>query len=259
MKTYNGKRAVRLQLFQDLVNFKRPASFQLKESYPLPPYSTVIGMVHNLCRYESYYPMDISVQGKYFSKVNDLYTRYEFKNGMKYEKKRHSIDAGGFGILRGDATQELLSELELLLHIIPEDDSEVENIYNALKSPWEYPSLGRREDILTINEVSIVALEYTSTDNRIDIEKDYYAYIPLEMFDKMFGDLKVSKANPSVKKRGTRYKLTKNYEIENFGTEKRKKNFRVWNKVDTLYSSRVFVNPDSEVLIDEKGSLVFPG
>ncbi|MGJ0463700.1 CRISPR-associated protein Cas5, partial [Listeria monocytogenes] len=75
-------KAIRVRLWQDLVNFKKPTSFQLKETYPLPPYSTVIGMVHTLCGFTSYHEMKISIQGKYFSKVNDLATRYEFKNGM---------------------------------------------------------------------------------------------------------------------------------------------------------------------------------
>ena len=48
------KKAVRLKLYQSMANYKKPTSFQLKETYPLPPYSTVIGMVHNLCNYEEY-------------------------------------------------------------------------------------------------------------------------------------------------------------------------------------------------------------
>ncbi|HEX2926701.1 MAG TPA: CRISPR-associated protein Cas5, partial [Ruminiclostridium sp.] len=75
-------KGIRLKLSQDMVNYKKPASFQLKETYPLPPYSTVIGMIHNVCGYREYHPMQVSIQGKYFSKVNDLFTRYEFKNGM---------------------------------------------------------------------------------------------------------------------------------------------------------------------------------
>ncbi len=75
----DNKKAIRLKLYQNMVNYKKPTSFQLKETYPLPPYSTIIGMVHNLCDYKEYKEMEVSVQGKYHSKVNDLYTRYEFK------------------------------------------------------------------------------------------------------------------------------------------------------------------------------------
>ena len=78
-------KAIRVKLWQDMVNYKKPTSFQLKETYPLPPYSTIIGMIHSLCGYDEYKEMKISVQGKYFSKVNDLYTRYEFSPN-KYEE-----------------------------------------------------------------------------------------------------------------------------------------------------------------------------
>ena len=94
-------KAIRVELWQDMVNYKKPTSFQLKETYPLPPYSTVIGMVHRLCGYDEYKDMKISIQGKYFSKVNDLCTRYEFKNGMTYDKTRHNIKVGECGVSRG--------------------------------------------------------------------------------------------------------------------------------------------------------------
>ena len=52
-----------------MANYKVATSFQLKETYPLPPYSTVIGMVHSLCDFKEYHPMKISISGNYFSKV----------------------------------------------------------------------------------------------------------------------------------------------------------------------------------------------
>jgi len=117
-------KAIKLKLYQNMVNYKVPTSFQLKESYPLPPYSTVIGMVHSLCDFKEYKPMKISISGSYFSKVNDLYTRYEFKNGNPYEIGRHQLNVNGCGINRGVATAELLVDVNLTIHIIPEDQSE---------------------------------------------------------------------------------------------------------------------------------------
>ena len=114
---FEGKEAVRIRIEQDLVNYKKPMSFQLKESYPLPPYSTVIGMIHNMCRYEKYVNMQISIQGKYKSKVNDLYTRYEFKNGKTFESGRHQLNVNGLGVGRGVATVELLYQVELIVYV----------------------------------------------------------------------------------------------------------------------------------------------
>ena len=151
-------KSIRLKLKQNLVNYKLPTSFQLKETYPLPPYSTVIGMVHNTCNYTEYKPMKISVQGKYHSKVNDLATRYEFKNGMTFDATRHQIKVGEYGISRGVSNVELLSDVELVIHIVPEDENLVEEIFNAFKTPHEYISLGRREDLVVVDEVKIVEI-----------------------------------------------------------------------------------------------------
>ena len=158
-------KAIRIKLWQDMVNYKKPTSFQLKETYPLPPYSTVIGMIHSLCGFEEYKEMKISIQGKYFSKVNDLYTRYEFKNGMKYEASRHQLEAGGYGISRGISTAELLVDVDLIIHIIPEDQNLLEHIKNSFLSPAEYPSLGRREDLAVIEEVKEVEVSVNPIDS----------------------------------------------------------------------------------------------
>jgi len=136
-------KAIKLRLYQNMVNYRVPTSFQLKESYPLPPYSTVIGMVHSLCNFKEYKPMKISICGNYFSKVNDLYTRHEFNN---------SDD-----VIKGPAMVELLVDVKLIIHIIPEDQSEefIGTILKAFKYPKEYPSLGRREDIVLIENDSV--------------------------------------------------------------------------------------------------------
>jgi len=47
-------KGVRVKIYQEVANYKKPTSSQLKETYPLPPYSTVIGMVHSLCGFTEY-------------------------------------------------------------------------------------------------------------------------------------------------------------------------------------------------------------
>ena len=43
------EKAIRLQCFQNLANYRKPSSFIIKETFPLPPYSTVLGMIHAAC------------------------------------------------------------------------------------------------------------------------------------------------------------------------------------------------------------------
>lgn len=248
------KRAIRIKLSQDLVNYKKPTSFQLKETYPLPPFSTVIGMVHNLCGYKEYKEMDISIQGKYTSKVNDLYTRYEFKNGMKYEDKRHQLKVGDFGIARGIATAELLVDVELLIHIIPKDDSLIDEIEKAFLYPIEYPSLGRREDLVTIDEVKVVNIYNEILKKTVRGESSYGVYIPIELTN----SVKSRNTEQGIDYPGTRYRLTKNYKAVNYGTKKAPKVFREWEKKDVVYATNIAYLRNNEICLDEDNYIVFP-
>ena len=248
-------KAIRLKIFQNLVNYKLPTSFQLKETYPLPPYSTVIGMVHNACEFTEYVPMKVSVQGKYHSKVNDLMTRYEFKPGMNFDKSRHQLNVDGFGIGRGVSTVELLSEVELLIHIVPENQEFVEEICEKLTYPHEYLSLGRREDLIVFGELpKIVEVEETELEEDLSIKNSYSAYIPIEILKEEA--VKIG-SKEGVKISGTVYKLTKDYEIKNYGTAKSPKNFRVWNKIKVVYGSDITGLEEENVYVDEDKNLVF--
>ncbi|WP_024832362.1 type I-B CRISPR-associated protein Cas5b [Ruminiclostridium josui] len=247
-------KGIRLEISQDMVNYKKPASFQLKETYPLPPYSTVIGMIHNLCGYEEYHPMQVSIQGKYFSKVNDLFTRYEFKNGMSYDAGRHQLKVGGFGVSRGVATSELLVDVELLIHIVPEEDEVLEKIYNSFIKPVEYPSLGRREDLVVINDVSIVEINKETIKESDRLKSGYAAYIPLSYLNEEYVK---PNSKEGVEYSGTRYKLNKNYTLDNYGTNKSPKIFRKWNTVEVLYGHDVIMRRRKPFYMDDRQDFVF--
>ena len=249
-------KSIRLKLKQNLVNYKLPTSFQLKETYPLPPYSTVIGMVHNTCNYTEYKPMKISVQGKYHSKVNDLATRYEFKNGMTFDASRHQIKVGEYGISRGVSNVELLSDVELVIHIVPEDENLVEEIFNAFKTPHEYISLGRREDLVVVDEVKIVEIsEERIKDENLRIDRDYRAYVPVEIIDKK--KVFVEGSVDTIQYKGTMYNLTKDYVSVNYGSTKSPKFFRKWNKVKVHYVSNIVASRRRAITIDEDRYMVF--
>ena len=250
-------KAVKLKLYQNMVNYKVPTSFQLKESYPLPPYSTIIGMVHSLCDFKEYKPMKISISGSYFSKVNDLYTRYEFKNGNPFEMGRHQLNVNGYGINRGVATTELLVDVNLTIHIIPKDQSEefLNTIFEAFKYPREYPSLGRREDIVLIKDVKIVDVEKKKLEKDLSNGEDNFAYIPVNFIQEKLVNYGDKKNGMNIY--GTRYELTKNYILNNIGTKAKPKMIRSWEKEKVIYSSNIKGFKRREVPVDTDNEIVF--
>lgn len=290
-------KAIRVRLSQNMVNYKKPTSFQLKETYPLPPPSTVIGMVHSLCNFTEYKEMDISIQGKYHSKMNDLYTRHEFsktivddrktrckdcsaingekskeckccqgsnleyvwiprgylvrrvvgpgvkkyddlykKNVILDEENKEYFKKNYISVIEGPATLELLTDIELLLHILPKDQTIVESIEEGFMYPREYPSLGRREDLVVIEEVKIVDIQEEEIKSTINLDK-YNAYIPLNLIDT--GSVEVL---GEIKAAGTRYRLNKDY--------KPIKGIRKWNTVEVIYASNLRAMRRKRVLVD---------
>ena len=232
-------KAIRIKLYQESASYRKPTSFKVKETYPLPPYSTVIGMVHSLCRYTEYKEMKISVQGKNFSRVENLYKIYEFAN-QKLDPKRHQLEVDGLGITVGVATIEILTDIELLIHIIPEDQSLLAEIKQAFETPAEFTSLGRSEDLAVILEVKEVEVE-TGAIEDIKQNKDYSAYIPIKYLKEK--DI-----------RGYRERLTKNYELKKITS---KKTFRSWHKESALYSSSIDILDEEKILVDEDKNPVF--
>lgn len=234
-------KAIRLECYQNMPNYKKPASMEFKESFKLPPYSTVIGMIHKVCDFKEYKPMQISIQGNTKSIVSDMYTRYFFTpnkcegdrvyfdiiNKKEEDKKLQA------GLIRGTGVSELIVDVDLIIHIVPEDESLFDTILSGLKNPLIYPSLGRHEDILRIDKVDIVELENT---DEITLKND--AYIPLSILEKIELDIA-----------GTIYNLNKVFSKKN--------NIRYWEekiKVKYVKSGEVFYFDEDNTIKKEKNS-----
>ena len=217
-------KAIRLECYQNMPNYKKPASMEFKESFKLPPYSTVIGMIHKVCDFKEYKPMQISIQGNTKSIVSDMYTRYFFTPN-KCESDRVYFDIINkkeedkklqAGLIRGTGVAELIVDVDLIIHIVPEDESLFNEILDKLKKPSIYSSLGRHEDILRIDKIDIVELEDTK-----EIELNNDAYIPIDILNKSR-----NRGNTA----GTIYNLNKVFSINE------KTNMRCWKeKVKVKY------------------------
>ncbi len=72
----NTMKVLRIKLKQNKAHYRKADSVTNRLTYPLPPFSTVIGALHNACGYTEYHEMDISVQGKYGSMGRELYVNH---------------------------------------------------------------------------------------------------------------------------------------------------------------------------------------
>ncbi len=241
-------KAIRIKAYQPTANYRKPTGFVLRESYPLPPYSTVIGMVHTACGFESYVPMKVSVAGRYYSSTIDLFTQYEFGN-KAYEEGRHQLavlsDGKYYGVNRGTGHVQLLVDVELLIHILPEEESMIDTIAEGLMNPQIYPSLGRHEDLLRIDEVRVVNLQEVDADEE-DVALAYDMYIPKALAAKTRKDAEL-KINGSV------YRLNKCFSVD------AKTGFRKWTeRVEAVHVSKGKDFENDTVLVDMDGEQKYP-
>lgn len=148
----------------------------------------------------------------------------EKSNLSEYEEADYKRAISKFRTLtKGPKTYEILSDVELVLHIIPEDNSLLGEI---LENAYNIKSIGRSEDFVNVIEAEIVDLQCPES-GKIYINK-YSAYVDQSLANEY---IYISGASSEgIKKYGTRYLLDKNYIID-------KKGKRVFNKKSVVYLS----------------------
>lgn len=208
---------LKLKLFQETACYKKPFANKVAETYPLPPYSTVIGMFHKILQAKSgeYFPMNISIQGEYES----IFSNYQ---NLRMYKGKDKVTAMPRNVHQ-------LLNVNLIIHVQAENEI-IDRIYHNIVSGVETFTLGRNEDIVRIDEVKLI----NQAKHVEEVEVNKSAYIPQWMADGV---------------NGINYRLNSTYTIE--------KELRKWEKVDVKYVERntnQFVN---ETIQDEDGDNIY--
>lgn len=205
-------KVLKLKLFQETACYKKPFAMKITETYPLPPYSTVSGLIHKVLGATEYIPLKISIQGSYESIFNNYQTTYFYKKDSITSMPMNS---------------HMLLNINLIIHI-GADEKTLQEIYNKLISFDEHLSLGRKEDLLRIDDIYFTEVEEFELDE--DNEEDDYKECELIEF-KIKRPIYIPKSKLEDNDVcGISYRINNYYTND---TNKDKK--RIWNKVDTYY------------------------
>ena len=208
-------KVLKLKLFQETACYKKPFAMKITETYPLPPYSTVSGLIHKVLGAMEYIPLKISIQGTYESIFNNYQTTYFYKKDSITSMPMNS---------------HMLLNLNLIIHIGAEEET-LQEIYNNLISFDEHLSLGRKEDLLRIDDMYFTEIEEFKVDE--DNEEDDYEEYELSEF-KIKRPIYIPKSKLEDKDvSGISYRLN-NYYTNDANKDKK----RIWNKIDTYYVER---------------------
>lgn len=208
---------LKLKLYQETACYKKPFATKVAETYPLPPYSTVIGMFHKILQAKpgEYFPMNVSVQGDYES----IFSNYQSLRMYKGKDKVTSMPRN---------VHQLLG-VNLIIHVQAEDEV-IEKIYNNVVNGVETFTLGRNEDLVRVDGIKI--LGDISEAEEVDVMNS--AYIPEWI------DAEIS---------GISYRLNTTYKIKN--------DLRYWDKVNVKYVEKSTNMGVYFALIDEDGDQIY--
>ncbi len=163
-------KCLRFELFTPTGIFKTPFSIKGIETYPLPPYSTIIGLLYTaLGRKWQGETFDISIQGSHEAIFRD-YVRFR-----KYNLKDKALETLPLEV-------PVLYNLRLVVHLRGEE-ALLEEFKNALKGPQRYLYISGGEYPVRVSGVELVEIE----EGRVEYFKiNHSAFVPANLYERLF-------------------------------------------------------------------------
>lgn len=151
-----------IELFQPFAQYRNPFTFYYAQTYPLPPRSTVIGMLQNALddwygnRYSDMWnELKISIHGEFensFWNYQSMIKGYPFvKDGILMSEDGR-LYGEGKKAQRSPVYQEELFNGRLFLFLQGREEL-INEIHQALEQPKKVLMLGRSEDVIFIRRV----------------------------------------------------------------------------------------------------------
>lgn len=182
-----------IELFQPFAQYRNPFTFYYAQSYPLPPKSTIIGMLQNTLNdwyghnkgIDEWWNLRVSIHGGFES----VFWNYQqlikgTKTGIslvRFKEKptlwNQNLPLYGFPMTsqRSPVFQQELFNGWLYI-LIKGEESFLNEIKDALKKPRKVLSLGRSEDIIFIRRVEFVEGKLKQNSAR-DVAIKYPTYV----------------------------------------------------------------------------------
>ncbi len=154
-KTDESIIALKISLFQTQAVYRNPLSTEIIETYPLPPPSTVLGLISTMIKKPlNSGEIDIAISGSFDSLYQDYQWYKKYSTTKPYPILVHT-----------------LSNVQLTLHITTFENKDLLGlIRNAFEKPPSYLYLGRAEDLIKINSVDLVHIYKKTIPNSESLE-----------------------------------------------------------------------------------------
>ncbi|WP_340694851.1 type I-B CRISPR-associated protein Cas5b [Hydrogenobacter thermophilus] len=254
-------KVLKIKIYQPQAHYRMPFTYQRRHTYPIPPYSTVIGLLCNLLgirnntgdgepnddNYLKLKNIKISIAGTFESKTTEyIWFRNLSKENhvSRFGSYANRYVGGHIEHIGGQmpAPTDILNDVRLWIYLYHEEENFLEKIKNSFENPNDRISvlhLGRAEDWIVIEDLKFVELKYRETGG--DFKK--FFWIP----EDLYLPYTENKWNEQYQKiEGIAYRITTFYELQD--------GIRNFDYVEVkLNSGEVsFCESNSGVLLDEE-------
>ncbi len=238
---------LRLQIYQPQAHYRVPFTYQRRHTYPIPPYSTIIGFLCNVLGYDGM-PIEherlkktkISIAGRFESKTTE-YTWFRNLSKSAHVERFGRIEnrrIGGHVEHIGGQSPiliDVLNDVRLVIHLAHEDHAFLEEIRSSLENPirrLEVLHLGRAEDWIVIEELSQVSPLSSFEVRRVDADFRHFFWIPEHLYTHE------AKATVSDFDRyeGLRYRLPTFWTVEDYATTQNRHGRRIFDYITVKLS-----------------------
>jgi len=229
--------AVKIKLYQNMVNYRKEMSYGYVQTYPLPTPSMIRGMAHALLELNKYHNMRISVQGNHTSVVTNMQKVYKFDRERKSRPKNpYDVTVGKSQktALHGILFVDEIVDMNVVLHICFDQPELNTKLLEAVKQKTVI--LGRNEDIARLDFEATKLVKLSESDE--DQTFAHSIYLPHDLARKAF-------------LKGTAYRLPFYYfPVKSFEDK------RIFEFVDVVYISKGSELRETNHIIDEDGDIV---
>lgn len=236
--------ALRLRIYQPQAHYRIPFTYQRRHTYPIPPYSTVIGFLCNVLgiddpekeEFKKLKQIQISIAGRFESKTTE-YIWFRNLSKSAHVNRFGSVEnrsvGGHIEHIGGQSPVliDVLNEVHLIIYLAHEEKAFLERMKSELENPihrLEVLHLGRAEDWIVFEEEPKL-IDLSADYSRRDGDYRHFFWIP-ENFP-AFGDIE-----------GLRYQLPTFWEVEGFKESLNRHGRRIFQYLPAKLNDGVLTN-----------------
>ncbi|MFN3479510.1 MAG: CRISPR-associated protein Cas5 [Thermodesulfovibrionales bacterium] len=182
----NAKEIIRINIWGQTAHFRIYGNQNFCDSYPLPPPSTILGLLREVLGERPPEPLMLAIKGRYrgvfFDYQTFLHSAIELssKKGWWVSRKvnRYTDAKKGDDVQLNPMYVKVLFKPEYTIYLHAPNHHEL--YLSKLNNPEGFVSLGRSEDLAMLKAVSVIAIKKEAKKrDKVKIEN---AYLPKELY-----------------------------------------------------------------------------